>query len=39
LRGERGKRERGKKEPPQALTLPCADTAAMRFATSSASPR
>ncbi|TMI00338.1 MAG: hypothetical protein E6H43_11855 [Betaproteobacteria bacterium] len=39
LRGERGKREREKQRPPQALTLPCADTAAMRFATSSASPR
>src|SRR5436309_3393461 len=39
LRRERGKREREKVRPPQALTLPCADTAAMRFATSSASPR
>ena len=39
LRGERGKREREKNGLPQALTLPCAETAAMRFATSSGSPR
>jgi hypothetical protein len=31
--------ERKKKDPPQALTLPWAETAAMRFATSSALPR
>jgi hypothetical protein len=31
--------ERKKKDSPQALTFPCAETAAMRFATSSALPR